>query len=120
MSDVKAVVERYLATWNDPDPTTRRAAIDEFWAPAATYVDPLAAVAGADGLDAVIAGAQQQFPGLEFRLEGDVDAHHNLARFTWELGPADGDAFVVGFDVAVLDDNHQITAIHGFLDKIPT
>ena len=60
-----------------------------------------------------------QFPGLVFTLAGPVDAHHDLARFTWHLGPQGEEALVVGFDVMVLGDDGRIRHVHGFLDKVP-
>src|SRR5437879_4573694 len=91
-TDAQATVARYLDAWNERDAATRRAIIDEIWAAGGTYTDPLAQVAGRDGIDGAIAAVQGQFPGLVFRLGGAVDAHHELARFTWELGPAAGEA----------------------------
>ncbi|WP_433330825.1 nuclear transport factor 2 family protein [Spirillospora sp. CA-294931] len=119
MSDIRELIERYLAIWNETDPAGRRAAIDELWTEDGVYTDPLVVAAGRDAIDATIAGAQGQFPGLTFRLAGDVDAHHDIARFTWELGPADGEALAVGFDVAVLTDDHRVSRVLGFLDKVP-
>ncbi|MEU6738778.1 hypothetical protein [Streptosporangium sandarakinum] len=49
----------------------------------------------------------------------DVDAHHDVARFTWHLGPEGGEAIVVGFDVAVLTGDGRIREVHGFLDRVP-
>ncbi|MGC1211300.1 MAG: nuclear transport factor 2 family protein [Micromonospora sp.] len=112
------LIEKYLAAWNTADPAARRSLIDEVWAADGTYTDPLAAVAGRDQIDALIAGVQQQFTGLEFRLAGPVDAHHDLARFTWHLGPRGAEPIVVGFDVAVIAEN-RIKAVHGFLDRVP-
>jgi hypothetical protein len=74
---------------------------------------------GADAFDATIAAVQGQFPDFTFRLAGVPDAHHDQARFTWELGPAGGAALVVGFDVAVLAPDGRIRAVYGFLDKVP-
>jgi SnoaL-like domain len=115
---VQEIIERYIATWNETDPGRRRALIDEVWAPDGSYTDPLAEVRGRDQIDAVVAAAQQQFPGLVFRLAGPVDANHNQARFTWQLGSS-GEPLVVGFDVAVLDGEGRIRSVHGFLDKVP-
>jgi hypothetical protein len=77
---------------------------------------PLADVAGHDGIDGVIAAVQAQFPGFVFRLGRPVDAHHRPAR---ELGPQDGEAVVVGFDVVVLADDGRIQDVHDFLDRVP-
>lgn len=113
------VIGKYIESWNETDAEARRALLEELWTEDGSYVDPLVAAEGLDAIDATIAGAQQQFAGLEFRLVPGVDAHHNLARFSWELGPAGGEAIVVGFDVAVLAEDGRLRAVHGFLDKVP-
>ena len=119
MSDFAELVNDYIATWNETDAAARRDRIDALWTDDASYVDPMAAAEGRDAIDATIGAVQAQFPGLVFRLAGPVDAHHEQARFTWELGPADGEALVVGFDVAVLAGG-RIRSVHGFLDKVLT
>ncbi|SHF14061.1 nuclear transport factor 2 family protein [Streptoalloteichus hindustanus] len=119
MSDVQELVERYLATWNERDPARRRAEIDALWAEDGSYVDPQTVAEGPAAIDAMIAAVQQQFPGLSFRFGSPVDAHHNLARFTWELAAGDEEALVVGFDVVVLTEDGRLRNVHGFLDKVP-
>jgi SnoaL-like domain len=120
MTDVNPVIDRYIAIWNETDPARRRDLIARTWTEDASYVDPLVVAEGRDAIDSTVAAAQEQFPGFAFRLAGLVDAHHNLARFTWELAPAaDGEALVVGFDVAVLADDGRLREVHGFLDKVP-
>jgi hypothetical protein len=119
MSDFTKLAEQYIATWNETDPSARRALIDEVWSPGGQYIDPLAEVTGRDQIDAVIAAAQGQFAGMTFRLAGAVDAHHDQARFTWELGP-EGTAIVVGFDVAKRDADGRLALVLGFLDKVPS
>ena len=112
---VSELVASYLETWNETDPAARRKAIDGLWAPDGVYTDPIATAEGRDQIDATIPAVQGQFPGLAFTLAGPVDAHHNIARFTWNLG----DELVVGFDVLVLDADGQISKVYGFLDKVP-
>lgn len=119
MSDFTKLAEQYIATWNETDPAARRALIDQVWAADGQYVDPLAEVSGRDQIDAVIAAAQQQFAGMRFRLAGPVDAHHDQARFTWELGP-DDTSLVVGFDVVKRDAGGKLALVLGFLDKVPS
>jgi hypothetical protein len=120
MIDVTSTIDRYIAIWNETDASRRQDLIARTWTEDATYVDPLVALEGRDAIDAAIAGVQQQFPCHTFRLAGPVDAHHNLARFTWELAP-DGAAepLVVGFDVAVLAGDGRLQEVRGFLDKVP-
>ncbi|SEP25617.1 SnoaL-like domain-containing protein [Trujillonella endophytica] len=111
--------ERYLAAWNTTDPAARRAAVEEVFADAARYTDPLVDVRGHDAIDATIAAVQQQFPGFVFRLAGPVDAHHHQLRFTWHLGPEGAEPPITGFDAAVVDDEGRITTVLGFLDRVP-
>jgi hypothetical protein len=117
--DANELVERYIATWNERNPGARQAAIKEIWVEGGCNVDPLGVAQGWEAMDATIAGVQQMFPDHDVRLAGAVDAHHHLARFTWELGPEGGEAVVVGFDVAVLSEDGRLREIHGFLDKVP-
>jgi len=119
MSDFDAVVERYLAVWNETDAAARRAAIDDVFTPDVRYVDPVAAVEGRDALDGLIGAVQQQFPGYVFTPGGPADAHHEQARFTWHLGPAGAEPVVIGFDVVERDEDGLIHTVLGFIDRAP-
>lgn len=111
--------QAYLDTWNATDESQRRALLDRHWSADVTYVDPLVAVSGRDGISAVVAGAHDQFPGAVFSLVGEADGHHDQLRFQWGLGPADADPVVIGFDVVVLDESGRIAEVRGFLDLVP-
>ncbi|WP_372350506.1 nuclear transport factor 2 family protein [Streptomyces sp. KL116D] len=115
-----AAVARYFEAWNARTPEERAKAVAAAWTEEGTYTDPLAEVAGHEGIAAVIGAAHEQFPGFAFRQLGAVDGHHRLARFGWELvSEADGSAPVAGFDVVELDEDGRISAVHGFLDRVP-
>ncbi|WP_290057688.1 nuclear transport factor 2 family protein [Amycolatopsis solani] len=118
MNDVRGLVEQYIAVWNETDGDKRRALIADVFAGDAGYTDPLGAVAGHDGIDQFVGGAQQQFAGLTFSLPAAPDAHHDLARFQWHLGTPGAEPVAIGFDVVELRDG-KIAAVHGFLDKMP-
>lgn len=119
-TDMSTLVKRYIDTWNETDPAARRALIDELYTADAGYTDPLADARGRDQIDATVDGAQRQFAGLVFSLAGDVDAHHDTARFQWHLGaPGANEPLVIGFDVAVAE-NGRLRQVYGFLDKVPT
>ncbi|MEU6450128.1 nuclear transport factor 2 family protein [Streptomyces sp. NPDC046979] len=112
-------VARYFEAWNAA-PEARAEAVAAAWTNDGGYTDPLADVRGHEQIAAVIAAAHEQFPGFEFRLSGAVDGHHDTARFSWELvSEADGSAPVAGFDVVRLDDEDRISAVFGFLDRVP-
>ena len=119
MTSYDELAQRYIDTWNETDPTVRRAAVDQLYSEDARSVDPLAVAAGREAIASMIGGVQDQFPGFTFRLAGPVDGHHNQARFGWELGPDGSQAPIVGFDVAVSDESGRIQTVLGFLDKVP-
>jgi hypothetical protein len=120
MTTFDSVLEQYLAVWNETDASRRRKAIDDLFAADVRYIDPMAAVTGRDALDGLIGAVQQQFPGLRFTAGGTLDAHHDQARFTWNLGSDPAEPLVVGFDVAELDEEGRIRQVLGFLDKLPS
>ena len=116
------LVERYLDTWNLTDPRERGTALESVWDEDAEYVDPLATASGRDQISELIGAVQQQVPGHVFRLSdaNEVDIHHNVMRFWWELVPTSGgDPLAIGFDVAVTKNDGRIGRVVGFLDKAP-
>lgn len=119
MSAIRELIENYIRSWNETDPLRRRALIERVYAENVAYTDPMAQVGGWEGIDTTIAAVQGMFPGHRFALAGEVDAHHDLARFRWQLiAPGNDEPLVVGFDVAELDEG-RVRRIHGFLDKVP-
>ncbi len=119
MSDFDSLIQRYITVWNETDTAARRRSVEQVWAPDARYIDPLVVAQGHDAIDATIHAVQTQFPDLVMRLAGPVDAHHDHARFTWALGPPNGEPLVIGFDVVERDRNGQLALVLGFLDKVP-
>ncbi|NNH69372.1 nuclear transport factor 2 family protein [Nocardia uniformis] len=117
MTEFENIAQRYIETWNESDAGKRRQLIDELYTADVSFTDPLVQLTGPDAIDAMVAGAQQQFAGLTFGL-GPVDGHHNTARFTWTLGAPDAEPLVIGFDVITVVDG-RIERVLGFLDKVP-
>jgi len=94
MSMFEDLAQRYIDTWNETDPTARRAAVDQLYSEDARYVDPLAVAEGREAIAATIGAVQGQFPGFVFRLAGPVDAHHDpgpLRLGTWPGWPGGPD-----------------------------
>ncbi|MBD0741594.1 nuclear transport factor 2 family protein [Streptomyces sp. CBMA152] len=118
----ETAVARYFEAWNATGSAEELAkAVGAAWSEDGGYTDPLADVTGHEGIAALIAGAHQQFPGFEFRLDGPVDGHHDVARFRWELvAVADGSAPVAGSDVITLAADGRIRTVVGFLDRVPS
>jgi hypothetical protein len=116
MTEVTTVVDGYIAMWNETDPERRRWIIEQTWTDDGSYVDPHAEVAGAEGLAALVAAVQEQFPGHRFVLAAGPDAHHDRVRFTWQLVGEDGDAIATGVDFATVADDGRLRSVTGFLE----
>ena len=68
MPDVTTLVDTYIALWNEADPARRRALVEQTFTADGEYLDPLMRGEGTDGIDAMVAAAQAQFPGTRFVL----------------------------------------------------
>jgi hypothetical protein len=85
MIDAQTLAQRYIASWNEADPATRRSLIDGLWTEDSRYVDPMMQADGQNGIAALIGGVQTQFPGHRFTLTGQPDGHGPYVRFFWTL-----------------------------------
>jgi hypothetical protein len=68
MNQALDIAEQYLAAWNERDAAARRARVAHLFTLEAGYKDPLMKGSGHSGIDALIAGAQEHFPGHRFTL----------------------------------------------------
>jgi SnoaL-like protein len=118
-ADITTTVTDYLKAWNATDAAERadllaRVATDDI-----RYVDPLADVTGRDALGAVIGQVQAQFPGMPLVLHSGPDAHHDVVRFSWALGPAGAEPVVIGTDSVLLTEDGRFALVTGYLDRVP-
>jgi len=116
MNDITTLIDGYLAAWNESDPERRRVLVERTFAADADYLDPLMSGAGRDGIDAMIAGAQQAYPGHRFELAAGPDAHHDRVRFSWHLVADGGAPVATGHDFATVTPDGRLHSITGFLE----
>ncbi|MCW2985681.1 MAG: nuclear transport factor 2 family protein [Conexibacter sp.] len=111
------VVDTYISAWNERVPERRRALVAAAFADDATYVDPARAGNGANGIDAMIGGAQEDMPGVEIVLAGAPDAFGEHVRFTWHLRAARGeDVVLIGHDYATVAPDGRLIDVVGFVE----
>jgi hypothetical protein len=116
MSDTDTLVNTYIAMWNETDPHERRELVAQTVTEDASYLDPVMIGEGIDGISAMIAGAQAQFPGHRFTLISGPDVHHDRARFSWSLAPNGGEPVAIGVDFATLAADGRMRSVTGFLE----
>lgn len=120
MSNVNEAVVRYLAAWNERDPKRRRDLVAKIWTEDGTYVDRVREGRGHDGLDAMIATAQERFPGYRLNLASSVEAHHDYVRFSWAAGgTAEAPLYIKGTDFAMVAGDGRMKSVVGFTDAAP-
>jgi hypothetical protein len=112
------LAQAYIDVWNERDASLRRTLMTANWAAEATYADPLMRGSGLGEIDGLIVAVQERFPSFRFALL-TADGHGDVARFSWSLGPADGDAVVKGTDF-VRRSGDLIASVTGFLDQVPS
>lgn len=119
MSTHTDLIDRYFAIWNETDPMRRRSLIANTWTEQANHLDPLMQGDGQAGIDAMIEGVQERFPGHRFHRTGEIDSHHDRVRFSWELRANGGALVVEGTDFAVVAADGRLQTVTGFLDHAP-
>ena len=117
MTTPSHIATQYLAVWNERNAAARRALVARAFSLDASYIDPMMRGAGHDGIDAMIAGAQSQFPGYRFELDGTPDGHNDVVRFSWTLAVPGGAPVAHGTDVARLADDGRLASVTGFLNR---
>jgi nuclear transport factor 2 (NTF2) superfamily protein len=121
MQDTNEMIERWVASWHEPDPDRRRATIDELWAADCAYRNVRAEFIGRDGIQDAVTAAHETWvePGYAFRV-ARIDVNHDAVRYTWEMVRSDGEEPAsVGTHFALLDAAGRLVNDHQFIDKAP-
>ena len=116
-TDVTTIVDSHLAAYAEPDAERRIELIRAAWAPDGALIDPPLTGEGHEGIDAAAGVLQQHYPGHTFRRTTAVDAHHDSARYGWQLVAPDGDVVLAGTDFAELTGDGRLRRITGFFGE---
>src|SRR6516225_3626741 len=73
MTSVNEAVIHYIAAWNERDPERRHDLVTRTWTEDGTYIDAHRQAVGHDGIDAMLARTQDQFPGYRVSLASGID-----------------------------------------------
>ena len=116
---IKEVVAQYMAAWNQPEPASRLALLDQCWSDGGVYLDPRANLTGRDELARHIAAIQASRPGARLEFMSGIDVHHNVVRFLWRLERADGSCGDVSIDFGEIGADGRLVRIIGFFGAPP-
>jgi hypothetical protein len=134
--DIKELVGRYVAVWNEPDAELRRKAVAELWAEdgvqilqppreireaaAALGITPILEARGHDALDVRVTRSYEEFiaPGeFFFRARDNADRLAGVVKFNWEMVPTGGgEPAGAGLEILVLGEDDRIRTDYQFIE----
>ncbi|AFZ69378.1 nuclear transport factor 2 family protein [Deinococcus peraridilitoris] len=112
------LTDLYLAAWNAADETKRATLLRQVFTSDGRYIDPLTEAHGVADISVMIGRARAPFAAARFQRSGDMQAHHDFLRFSWEWRTEDSASVVRGTDVAQ-QLNGRFQLMVGFFDQLP-
>jgi nuclear transport factor 2 (NTF2) superfamily protein len=122
VSGIEEIVEKYVATWAEPDAEIRRKTIAELWAIDCVYSNTATVFRGREGIEEAVTEAYDHFvpQGFGFRV-AKIDVTQEAVRYQWEVFPvAGGEATMKGTQVVIIDADGRMARDHQFIDMAPT
>jgi len=116
---VQAVVEAYVAAWNEPDDALRTVLLERSCTGDATYTDPSVHLVGRPALVAHARRFAERWPGAHIAITSPINEHHKSIRFRWRVVGPDGATRRQGVDFAELGPDGRLRHVVGFFDAAP-
>ena len=117
--DAQQIADRYVALWNDSNPATRRAAIEQLWLKDGQHYVRTLKAQGYDALEKRVTGSHEKNVrdgGFEFRCQRNVQQLQDAITFNWEmLRPSSGEVVSVGLEFLKIDGAGRIATDYQFI-----
>ena len=117
MQNHPASFDEMLDAWNEADHSKIRAHLDAALTKDVYFVDPTTEITGIDAVEQLIHDVQGRFPGAVFSRTSQVDSHHHLHRYHWEIH-VNNSLLVEGFDVLEVRDG-KVARLLKFFGDLP-
>jgi len=113
-ADAETTVDRWFATWSEPDLARRERGLDEIASRELRFEDRFSRIAGIDEARAHLAAVHRFMPGLRLERHGPIRhcQWHVLA--DWIAVAKEGQQRGRGTNLFVLDQDGRIAAVTGF------
>lgn len=119
MIDAQHLADRYVALWNEPDPSARRDAIARLWLPDGVHYVRTLEARGYDALEQRVTGSHDKnvrLGGFVFRAVRNAQALREVVTFNWEMiRPASGEVVAVGLEFLQVDADGLIVGDYQFI-----
>ena len=107
---IEAVLDAYVAAWNEADADARRRLLEQAVADDCSFSGPLGSMSGREALDGQIVEAREFLPGATVVRLGPAELDHGI-RFRWRIQSASGTTLAEGVDVVVLAADRRLASI---------
>lgn len=121
MADAEGVVDAYLRAWNEADPDSRRAYLEEALSPECVLVGPTGSFVGYEPIDRLIEAMRERMVGVEVvrigPLQSDSDSGpesgpEGALTFAWKLATTEGVQLLAGTDQVEVAADGRLGRIH--------
>jgi hypothetical protein len=119
MSDLITTIDTYLEAYCEPDAARRDELVARAWAENGELLDPPLDGSGRAAISGLADVVNTHYPAHTFRRTSGIDAHHDVARYAWELVGPDGAVAVTGVDTVEINDHGQLVRVVGFFGDLP-
>jgi hypothetical protein len=118
VSELDTTVDAHLAGYCEPNRVRRLELLQQAWSASGRLIDPPFDGTGPEGIAAMVDAVLTHYPNHTFRRTTAVDAHHEYARYAWELVAEDGTVAVGGTDFVTVDADGKLATIAGFFGDL--
>lgn len=107
-----------FTAWNERDVNRVRGHLEKALSPEVEFIDPKIITHGIDEFEANVREFRGKYPHADLRISSNVDSHHALHRYHWEIS-YQSKVMLVGFDVTETDEQGLVKRVLGFFGPLP-
>lgn len=105
------LVNKHLEIWTETDSVKRLALAREIYANDIRVTDPGVILNGIVQVSNFIGKLLAEHPGFEFKMTGQIEAHHNTAILFWHFGPESKPDTITGQDIFTIENGKIISLL---------
>ncbi len=111
-------IDTMLAAWNERDTAALRKSVEGALSPELVFCDPHNDIQGHAAFIAMVEAFWAKHGACRISRTSRIDAHHDVARYSWAIDWPDGRRFE-GFDVVRLDlSAEKVRRVDGFFGPL--
>jgi uncharacterized protein len=122
MTEFVDLVARYVAVWNEFDPSRRHERVADLWDETAVRYNHTTRQAGRREIENAVNATYEHFGanGFRFRPIANAVGHHDALKFSWQMYASDtGEVDSLGTTFLLLNADEKILLDYQFTEHMP-